>query len=92
MSPAQHLLPHIHELRDRVTSISNEFLQLGGDESNSLSTVENKASSKTTLSKSAQSREDEFVLSGGQSACNVVRGRNEGLAVSLGRRCMFWRW
>lgn len=44
-----------------MASISNEFLQLRGDESNSLSTVKNKASGKTTLSKGAQGGEDEFV-------------------------------
>lgn len=72
-----------------MTSISNEFLQLGGDESNGLSTVKNKASGKATLSKGAQGGDNEFVLSGGQSACKVERGGSGGLAVSLGRRCMF---
>lgn len=57
-----------------MASITNEFLQLRGDESNSLSTVKNKASGKTTLSKGAQGGEDEFVLSGSQSACSVVLG------------------
>lgn len=51
MPPPQHFFPKLHQLSDRMPSISDEFLKLGGDKRNGFRPVELEAPGETFLSK-----------------------------------------
>lgn len=51
MPPPQHFFPKLHQLSDRMPSIADEFLKLGGDKRNGLCLVELEATGETFLSK-----------------------------------------
>ena len=53
MSPAQHLLPKLHKLRDRVSPIPNPLLELRGDEGSSFRLIEPQPSREAFLRQEA---------------------------------------
>ena len=62
MSPPQHLLAQLHQIRHAMFPISDEFLKLEGDQGDRLGTVEFESSRETFLGEEAQVGEQELVL------------------------------
>jgi hypothetical protein len=62
MSPPQHLLTHLHQLRNTMFSIPNKFLELKGDQGDSFGSIEPEASRKPFLRKEPKVGKQELVL------------------------------
>lgn len=54
MTPPQQILPTLHEIRDRIDSITYAFLELRGDESSCFGLIQAKAPRQPALRKKAK--------------------------------------
>lgn len=63
MSPPQHLLAQLHQIRNAMFPIPDEFLKLESDQGDRLGSVELESSRQTFLGEETQVGEQELVLS-----------------------------
>ena len=62
MPSTQHLLSHVHELGNTVSTISDVLLELARDKGDCFGAVKDETSSETSLGELAETGEDELVL------------------------------
>ena len=62
MPSSEHLLAHVHQIRDRVPTIADEFVQLRRNERDGFCPIQAETTSQAALCERAEGREDELVL------------------------------
>ena len=62
MSPAQHLLPQVHQRGDAPSALSDPLVELACNEGYRFGAIEDEASGEPTLCKVAEGGEDQLVL------------------------------
>jgi len=87
MPPSEHLLPHVHQIRDRVPPIADELVQLRRNERDGFSPIQAETTRQAALGERAQREEHELVLSSAlrSSLTHLFPGKDPHVGSMLGK-------